>query len=107
MSWVKSRNKKPTKVGLCLYAFEAGSPQIFFLTAITGSETKYQFSTAGSHQSDEATPALEIFGGEVAGADSATLPSAPRRIKGWKAYFGKNKFIVRDWNKKNLNQFDL
>ena len=47
---------------------------------------KYQFSTAGSHQSDEATPALEIFGGEVAGADSATSPSAPRRMTGREAY---------------------
>ena len=43
---------------------------------------KYQFSNAGSHQSDEATPALEIFGGEVAGADSATSSSDPRRMKG-------------------------
>jgi hypothetical protein len=61
-----------------------------------------QFTTTGRHQSDEAAPALKVCGGEVAGADSATLPLAPRRIKGWKAYFGKNKFIVRDWNKKNL-----
>ena len=34
---------------------------------------------------DEATPALEIFGGEVAGADSATSPSALRRMTGSKA----------------------
>ena len=65
--------------------------RFFFLTAITGSETKYQFSTAGSHQSDEATPVLEIFGGEVAGADSATSPSAPRRMTRWRSYFDERK----------------
>ena len=74
-----------------LCAFEAGSKQIFFPTAITGSETKYQFSTAGSHQSDEVVPALEIFGGEVAGADSATSPSASRRMTRWRSYFDEKK----------------
>jgi len=57
--------------------------RFFFATAITGSEKKYQFSTPGSHQSDKATPALEIYGGEIAGADSATSPSALRRMTGW------------------------
>ena len=66
-----------------------------------------QCTTAGSHQSDVATPTLEIFGGEVAGANSADSSSDPRGMTGWKACCAKNKFIVRDWNKKILSQFDL